>query len=478
MPAPAETAHRGPAARLLHRLFAPVDAVSLAFFRIGFGLLMVLHTGSYLVDGKAYNLFHTTNLRFKYFGFAWVEPLPPAALEGVFWLLVLAAIGIALGLFYRLAATVFFVAYTYVFLLDAAYYNNHQYLICLLGLLMAVVPAHRELSLDARRLHAERHAPAWALWLLRFQIGLPYFFGGLAKINADWLLRGQPMALWLGEGDLAKVALLQQPWMPWLLSWGGFLLDLLAVPLLLWRRTRLATFLVLVAFHVTNSQLFNIGVFPWLMIWATLLFFPPDWPRRLRPAAAAAGRSQEGPIALPARAPGVAALLALWVALQLLLPYRYLLYPGPVDWTDEAHLFSWRMKLRDKRGEVRFVAIDPRSRKLIPLPGVAPRLLSDRQRRHMDHDPELMRQFAGHLAQQLAEKGYPGLEIHVITNLSFNGRPPQPIVDPKVDLASQPARLGPAPWIVPLASDGGPAVVSPAPAAPAGAIPAAAPTTP
>ena len=87
--------------------------------------------------------------------------------------------------------------YAYQFLIDEALYDNHDYLIVLLGLLLAVVPAHRFFSLDARRRRAlaSETVPRWALWLLRFQIAVPYVFGGLAKLDADWLLRAQPMKM-------------------------------------------------------------------------------------------------------------------------------------------------------------------------------------------------------------------------------------------------------------------------------------------
>ena len=62
-------------------------------------------------------------------------------------------------------------------------------------------------------------------------------------------------------------------------SYGGLLLDLLAVPLLLWRRTRLLTFVALILFHINNAYMFSIGIFPWLMIAATTIYFDPAWPK-------------------------------------------------------------------------------------------------------------------------------------------------------------------------------------------------------
>ncbi|MBK8024894.1 MAG: HTTM domain-containing protein [Chloroflexi bacterium] len=38
--------------------------------------------------------------------------------------------------------------------------------------------------------------------------------------------------------------------------------------------------LIGLVFHLTNSQLFHIGIFPWFAIAANLLFLPSGWPRR------------------------------------------------------------------------------------------------------------------------------------------------------------------------------------------------------
>src|SRR5690606_37688996 len=64
------------------------------------------------------------------------------------------------------------------------------------------------------------------------------------------------------------------------LSYGGLIFDLAVVPVLLWRLTRPFAFAAAVAFHLTNSQLFHIDIFPWLAIGATTIFFAPDWPIR------------------------------------------------------------------------------------------------------------------------------------------------------------------------------------------------------
>ena len=117
---------------------------------------------------------------------------------------------------------------------------------------------------------ASSTVPAWTIWLLRFQIGVPYFYGGLAKLNADWL-QGYPMRYWLSErADFPVIGqYFHNVSTAYFFSYSGLLIDLLAVPLLLWKRTRVLMFVVLMSFHFVNTRLFNIGIFPWFMLAAT-----------------------------------------------------------------------------------------------------------------------------------------------------------------------------------------------------------------
>ena len=183
-----------------------------------------------------------------------------------------------------MAVPLFFVLFTYSFLLDQALYLNHLYLVCLLAFLLSFMPANRAFSIDAwlwPRLRSQT-TPAWTIWMLRFQMGVVYFYGGVAKISPDWL-RGEPMRTWMARRTEFPLIgqYFREEWAVYFISYGGLLLDLLIVPFLLWRRTRVAAFIVAILFHVMNARMFQIGIFPWLGIAATAMFFPPDWPRRI-----------------------------------------------------------------------------------------------------------------------------------------------------------------------------------------------------
>ena len=204
-------------------------------------------------------------------------------MQAHFILLALLAVGIALGLFYRVCAALFFLGFTYVELIDQTNYLNHYYLISLLSGLLIFLPANRAGSLDAWRkpqLRADA-VPAWTLNLLRFQIGLVYIFAGLAKISADWLLRAEPLRIWLAARSAIPLIgpLLSQLWTAYVASWFGAVFDLTVVFCLLCGRTRRMAYALVVVFHVATWVLFNIGMFPWVMLVAATVFFPADWPR-------------------------------------------------------------------------------------------------------------------------------------------------------------------------------------------------------
>ena len=229
------------------------------------------------------------------------------------------------------------------------------------------------------------------------------------------------------------------------------------MPLLLWRRTRPYIFAALVCFHVMNTQLFSIGIFPYLMLGATTIFFDPDWPRRaLALVAARAGLDPATPPQQAAAAPSrlrpsqwaLVAVLGLFVAFNVLVPLRHFAYPGEVHWTEEGHRFAWHMKLRDKEADDVVFLVKPPDGEVDrgrgagvpqPAPGAEDVLAAG-------HDP------AGRTRAGPARAGGgggrgAGAGAHAV---SLNGRRPQPMIDPNVDLAAQPRRIGHADWIVPL----------------------------
>ena len=460
----------------LGRLFAPVDIASLVFFRIAFGLLMLWEVSRYFSNGWIQRDYIDPVFHFSYYGFGWVQPWPGYSMYLHFLALAALALCIAFGLWYRVSTVLFFLGFAYVFLIDQAYYLNHFYLIVLFGFLLIFVPAHRSFSVDALRRPEIRSgtAPAWALWVLMAQMALVYFHAGLAKLNSDWL-RGEPMRSRLAsKTDFPLVgALYTEEWVAYLFSYGGLLLDLLIVPLLLWRRTRLVAFVFALGFHLMNSQLFGIGVFPWFAIAATTLFFPPSWPQRFvgflrglrrnprrQEEASERGREEEQetreenvtsaavPARLRARQWVVFSLLGVFLAVQLLVPLRHFLYPGNVSWSQEGHRFAWHMLLRDMDAKGRLYATDPESGRTWQID--LSEYLTRRQASNMLRWPDMTLQFSHWIGEKYRAQGHEQIEVRARVLASLHGREPQFLIDPTVDLTKQPRTLAPAPWVLPL----------------------------
>jgi len=365
------------------------------------------------------------------------------------------ALCIMFGLLYRIAAWLFFFGFTYWFLLDETRYLNHLYMVALIAFLMALIPAHRARSLDAKMQKGLRcdTVPAWCLWILRLQIGLVYFWAGIAKLNSDWLA-GEPIRTWLAHRD---DYVLIGPWLDtdtagWLFTYGGMGFDLMVVPLLLWRRTRAWAFAGCVFFHASNKILFDIGIFPFMALAGTTLLFSPSWPRRVYALFGPRVESETVDVAPPRgwRRAALLAVLGVFVALQLFLPLRHHLYPGNVNWTEEGHRFAWHMKLRDKKATASFFATDPATGKTWRVEHR--KWLSSAQSSRVGRWPDMSLQFAHFLADELSEDGR-RLEIRVSSRATLNGREKQFLIDRDVDLSAEPRNLRHADWIIPLRHD-------------------------
>ena len=436
--------------KLINSLFRPVDISSIVFIRILFGLLLFLQVGSYLFSGYIDQIWLEPDYHFKYYGFQWVRVLP----SNLMYILVagvsVSALFIALGFLYRISTVIFFVGFSYLFLLEQAVYLNHYYFVILVSFILIFIPANRCFSVDSLiwpKIKSD-WISSWCLWLLIFQISVVYIFGGIAKLNTDWL-QGWPLWIWLNESNIGSY---DKEFLVYALSYGGLLFDLLIVPLMLYRRTRLFGFMLAIVFHVTNRLLFNIGIFPYFSIVMTTIYFSPDWPRRilgsLLPTAALPVQSSVKMTDLKQGEKTVLILLSLFVAFQVFMPLRHFVYPGNVSWTEEGHNFAWHMKLRDKTGKITFEIRDPKTGNTWDLdPEI---YLTKRQRHKMATRPYLTLQFAHYIEEQFKEMGYENVEVTAKARVSLNGRKKQLIIDPNVDLTMHNDSLLPAHWILPL----------------------------
>ena len=433
----------------------PVSAASVAAFRVMFGLLGLAAVCRFAAKGWISDLYIEPVHHFTYSGFWWVQPWPAWGMYAHFALLGLASLGVALGYRYRLSIIAFFLLFTYVELIDKTTYLNHYYWVSLASLLMVFLPLHRTASVDAWRNPSLRSetVPGWVVWALRAQVGVVYLFGGIAKLNPDWLLHGQPMRIWLyNNGDLFLVGpLLKEAWVAYTMSWAGAAFDLTIVGWLLWRRSRPLAYAVLVVFHVMTWLLFPIGMFPWLMIFGAIVFFPADWPHRVL-------SKLRRPVAAPVDAPprmleptwvhrvGMAGLM-LFALVQVAMPLRHWVYPGNVRWNDDGYRFSWRIMLTEKTGHVRFRVTDTATgEQWLEYPE---RYLTPLQYERMAYQPDMILATAHIIAQDARSRGR-SVQVRADAFVTINGRQAARFVNPEVDLASIEPGLRPKSWVLPV----------------------------
>jgi len=449
--------------RLRNALNARQSLAPLAGFRVLFGLLMLASVLRFAAKGWIRELYLEPTFFFSYPGFEWVQVPGAAGMYALFIAMGLGALGLALGLFYRVSAALFFATFTYVELLDKTNYLNHYYFVSLVACLLIFLPAHRRFSLDALRRPSIRrtHAPRWVTGILPLQIGLVYFFAGLAKINADWLLEALPLRIWLPAQTHLPVigGLLAIPATAWVFSWIGMLYDLTLPLWLSLRATRPWAYAAAIVFHGLTAWLFPIGMFPWIMLAAALIFFPAAWHERWQrvlgdllgrmvPLRAAVLVGASGPRTAGWRRrlrPLVFAGIGLWFALQVALPLRYLLYPGSLFWTESGYRFSWRVMLMEKAGYASFRVQEAGSARYeVVRPSD---YLTPNQEKMMATQPDMILQFARHLAEVYRERGLTDPAVYADVWVSLNGRGSRVYVYPNIDLSRVDPRSPRTEWM-------------------------------
>jgi hypothetical protein len=455
--------------RILNWLETPVHSASLAMFRMVFGLVMLISTARFWLLGWIEDQYITPVFHFKYYGFDWVEPLNAVGMYAVFIVMCISALGIMLGAFYRLSAITFFLLFTYVELLDKAYYLNHYYFVSITAFLLTLVPAHRYFSVDVWRNPSIECAevPRWTVATFKFQLAIVYIFAGIAKINSEWLLEAMPLRLWLRAQDKLPLIGWAMPYdlTAYLFSWAGMIYDCTIVFFLMWKPTRLLAYLAVIGFHVITGMMFPIGVFPIVMIGATTIFFSEEFHKKaidvLRVLLGKIFRKPLQPKSLtPSRytthiQPVLLSVLLIHFTLQVLIPFRFLLYPqnswwNPCEffWNEQGYRFSWRVMLVEKAGTAIFYVKDTQTGR----EGVVDNreFLNPTQEKQMSFQPDMILEFAHFLKKHYEAKGVHNPEVRAEVYATMNGRLGKLLIDPHVNLAEINEGFRNKDWVLPF----------------------------
>lgn len=444
-----------------------IHPAPLATFRILFGCLMLVALIRFWVNGWIYSLYIEPDFHFKYYGFEWVDDLGQFTYV-LYVIAIVACLGIILGYHYKFSVMVFFVLFTYTELIDKTTYLNHYYFTSCVAFILCFLPAGDCFSLDARRKGIEVNSiPKWTVDSLKFFLAIVYFYAGIAKINSDWLVQAQPLSLWLSSKYHLPLigGLLQEKWVHYVASWSGMLYDVF-IPFFLWNhKTRRIAFFFVVLFHIMTKIFFpSIGMFPYIMLFAATIFFKVKWHKNLLVKLKmllhkASGFFQNNiddrkpPLSLTAFSPKgyVLPLLLCFFAVQILFPFRYLVYPGELFWNEEGYRFSWRVMLMEKKGYTTFKVKDGLSQKTFYINNAD--FLTPFQERQMSFQPDFILEYAHHLANHFTQQGYQNVQVFADSFVALNGRPSQRFIDPKVDLAKEKESFNHKIWVLPFADE-------------------------
>ena len=438
---------------------------SLALFRITFGGLMFFSFLRFWSKGWIETLYINPSYHFKYFGFEWVIDFGPYTYL-LFVIGLIASFFVMIGYKYRAAIISFFLVFTYIELIDKTTYLNHYYLTSCLAFVLCFLPAGNYFSLDSYFSGQKgNRVPAWSVDVLKIFICIVYFYAGIAKINSDWLLEAQPLSLWLkSKYDLPLIGqnLMQYRVTHYLASWFGMLYDVCIPFFLLFSRTRHIAFVFVVIFHVLTRIFFpSIGMFPYIMISSAVIFFDTRVHLKLLSFIEStlvittsflglkkkqlttniqAQTSQANQL--------IFFLLGCFLIIQLLFPFRYLMYPGELFWNEQGYRFSWRVLLVEKRGDITFKIKDSVSQRFFYVKNED--FLTPFQEKQMSFQPDFILEFAHHLGAYYKDEGHQNIQVFADSFVALNGRPSQRFIDPNFNLLNTEESFKNKEWILPL----------------------------
>lgn len=141
-------------------------------------------------------------------------------------------------------------------------------------------------------------------------------------------------------------------------------------------------------------------------------------------------------------------VLSVFMAFQLLFPFRYLLYPGELFWTEEGYRFSWRVMLMEKAGYAQFTVTDAVTQKTIHINNND--FLTSFQEKQMSFQPDFIVEYAQFLHSYYENMGFHDPIVKVESYVALNGRLSQKYIDPNINLAKENDSFKHKNWILPF----------------------------
>ncbi len=410
------------------------DNAALVIFRSLFGLLMVLESFGAIATGWVRKTLVEPKFTFNFIGFDFLQILQGQLMYSYFVIMGIVSIFFMLGYKYKWSSIGLALLWTGCYLMQKASYNNHYYLIMLVSWSFVFLPAAKDFSLDSILTKSRNSfCEHWQILLFKIQLGIVFIFGSIAKLYPGWLEAtfiknafNAKKNYWL-IGDLLG----SEPFQ-YLISYGGIIFDALIVPLLWYKPTRKIAFIGLLIFNLFNSVVFQIGIFPYMVIAMAVFFYDGEWLRntflKKYPVVTASSVEPSKPYLLYG--------FSVFILIQVFLPLRHHFFEGDVNWNEAGHRCSWRMMLRSKHGKIKFEVHNHSNNKTDKI--VLSEYLTTKQINDLATKPDFMWQFAQYLKKEYDKEGKSNISIHVTENkVWLNRKGGRSLISPKTDLAKE-----------------------------------------
>ena len=412
--------------------FKAIDNSPLIVFRIFFGFLVACESFGAILTGWVKRVLIDPQVTFSFIGFEWLKPLPGFGMYFYFIAMGVFGLAIMLGYRYRIAIISYTILWAGAYFMQKTAYNNHYYLLLLISFLMIFLPSNSYASLDVRqnRIKEENTMPYWISLLFIIQVAIVYVFASIAKFYPDWLDGTFTRNLLADSTNvIALKKLFLQKWFYLFIAYMGIIFDLLIVPLLLFKKTRMLALLASLTFHLFNAIFLEIGIFPFFALTFVLFFYEPETIRSVFLRKKTSIETENGHSNYYGKKI-VYFLIIPYLIIQLLLPLRHHFIEGDVLWTEEGHRLSWRMMLRERNGYITIKIKDLKT-------GTESiynyhKNLTNKQAQNLATKPDFIWQYCQRIKEEYKEKP---IAIYIDCKNSINRNEYKTLIDPNFDMA-------------------------------------------
>ena len=421
-------------------LFREEEAASIGLFRILLGIVLFAQTLWFIkTDFIGENVIEPV-LHFKFYHFQFLNALPPTLMKLMLFLMLVSTFLIIIGKFFKYASAFFGLSFTYLWLIDKSYFNNHYYFISLIIFLLIFTNADAWGSYS-KKVKPKTLIPSWQIFVLKFQVFLIFFIAGINKINTYWIMDFQPIKHIVET----KATVNNYEWLAtdfWFafFSWGGLIFDL-TIGFLIWsKRTRKFAIVFYVIFNLVNFWLFydigEIGFFPFLLLACLVIFFDS---KKIEQKLSWLNKKQKAPEVSTESPPHskqklIFNCIIIYVVIQLVLPFRHILYNNNVDWSGHGQRFAWRMKIMYKDPDMHFYLSEKGSDQKAEIN--VGNFLNQKQYTNLIYYPDFIPTVARHIKSEGLKRGFKNPVVTADFKIGFMGKEKVLLVNPNLDLST------------------------------------------